>query len=208
MAFVAPLWVASLPAAEPSGKPSDKLYQQTVERAVNFLQTKGQGADGSFSPQVGPAVTAIVVTGLLGNGRSLEDPMVRKGLEYLTGFVRDDGGIYAEGSRIKNYETCVVLMAFATANDDHRYDKIIKSADAYIRGLQAEGLKPGPANVAYGGVGYGGIDPARLVEHRFFDRRTQSGRRRPRRQGDPGRVDLCLAVSKSGIAAQHDGVGR
>ena len=82
--------------------------------------------------------------------------MVRKGLDYLTGFVRDDGGIYAEGSRIKNYETCVVLMAFAEANDDHRYDKIIKGADAYIRGLQAEGLKGGPASVGYGGVGYGG----------------------------------------------------
>jgi squalene-hopene/tetraprenyl-beta-curcumene cyclase len=47
-------------------------------------------------------------------------------------------------------------MAFAEANKDHRYDKIIKGADTYIRGLQAEGLKEGPANVAYGGVGYGG----------------------------------------------------
>jgi squalene-hopene/tetraprenyl-beta-curcumene cyclase len=147
----APLW-----AAEPNGKPGDKRYEQTVEKAIDYLRTKGQAADGSFSPQVGPAVTAIVVTGLVRNGRSADDPMVRKGLEYLTGFVRDDGGIYAEGSRIKNYETCVVLMAFAEANKDHRYDKIIKGADAYIRGLQAEGLKQGSANVAYGGVGYGG----------------------------------------------------
>ncbi len=156
LALVAPFLAASLCAAEPGGRPNAKLYEQTVERAVNYLQTKGQGADGSFSPQVGPAVTAIVVTGLIGNGRSLEDPTVRKGLDYLTGFVRDDGGIYAEGSRIKNYETCVVLMAFAAANNDHRYDKIVKNADAYIRGLQAEGLKQGAANVAYGGVGYGG----------------------------------------------------
>ncbi len=146
----------SVRAADADGKPSDKLYQQTVERAIDYLQTKGQGADGSFSPQVGPAVTAIVVTGLLGNGRSAQDPLVRKGLEYLTGFVRDDGGLYAEGSRIKNYETCVVLMAFAAANGDHKYDKINKNADAYIRGLQADGLKAGTANVAYGGVGYGG----------------------------------------------------
>ena len=120
------------------------------------MQTKGQGADGSFSPQVGPAVTAIVVSGLLRNGRSVDDPTVKKGLEYLGGFAQPDGGLYGKGSRIKNYETCVVLMAFAEANQDHRYDKIIKAADQYIRGLQAEGVKQGEANVAYGGVGYGG----------------------------------------------------
>src|ERR1700729_2547875 len=155
LTFAGPLWVAAGWAAAPADKPNEKLYEQTIERAINFLQTKGQGADGSFSPQVGPAVTAIVVTGLVRNGRSLEDPMVRKGLEYLTRFVRDDGGIYAEGSRIKNYETCVVLMAFAEANGDHRYDKTIKNAEAYVRGLQAEGVKNGPAEVGYGGVGYG-----------------------------------------------------
>jgi squalene-hopene/tetraprenyl-beta-curcumene cyclase len=142
-------------AAGPSEKPSEKLYQQTIDKAIEYLGTKGQAADGSFSARVGPAVTAIVVTGLVRNDRSLDDPLVSKGLKYLAGFVRDDGGIYAEGSRIKNYETCVVLMAFVVANKDHRYDKIIKNADAYIRGLQAEGVKEGPADLSYGGVGYG-----------------------------------------------------
>ena len=88
---------------------------------------------------MGPAVTAIVVTGLVRNGRSLEDPLVRKGLQYLTGFVRDDGGLYAEGSRIKNYETCVVLMAFAEANSDHRYDKIIKGPTGTCVGYRPRG---------------------------------------------------------------------
>ena len=62
-------------ATNSTSKPSNK--------AIDYLRTKGQAADGSFSPQVGPAVTAIVVTGLVRNGRSLEDPLVRKGLEYL-----------------------------------------------------------------------------------------------------------------------------
>ena len=56
----APLW-----AAEPNGKPGDKRYEQTVEKAIDYLRTKGQAADGSFSPQVGPAVTAIVVRAML-----------------------------------------------------------------------------------------------------------------------------------------------
>jgi squalene-hopene/tetraprenyl-beta-curcumene cyclase len=155
-------------ASAADDKTPDKLYEQTVDKAIDYLRTKGQSADGSFSPQVGPAVTAIVVSGLVRNGRGLDDPLVSKGLKYLTGFVRDDGGIYAEGSRIKNYETCVVLMAFTEANRDHRYDKIIAGANQYIRGLQAEGVKPGPADMAYGGVGYGGAARPDLSNTAFF----------------------------------------
>lgn len=161
-----PLAIAS--AAEAEQKPDGKLYDRTVDKAIDYLRTKGQSPDGSFSPRIGPAVTAIVVTGLIRNGRSLDDPMVGKGLKFLTGFVRDDGGIYAEDSRIKNYETCVVLMAFAEANQDHRYDKIIKNADAYIRGLQAEGSKKGPAELGYGGVGYGGATRPDLSNTAFL----------------------------------------
>lgn len=90
-------------------------YEQVVQKAVEYLRTKGQTADGSFA-QAGPAVTAIIVTGLIENGRGVDDPMVAKGLKYLEGFVRDDGGIYAPGSRIKNYDTCVNLLAFKAAN--------------------------------------------------------------------------------------------
>jgi squalene-hopene/tetraprenyl-beta-curcumene cyclase len=161
-------WIDARVAAAADDLTPPKLYQQTVDKAIEYLRTKGQSADGAFSPQVGPAVTAIVVTGLVRNGRSVDDPLVSKGLKYLTGFVRDDGGIYADGSRIKNYETCVVLMAFAEANRDHRYDKIIAGANKYIRGLQAEGLKEGQADVAYGGVGYGGATRPDLSNTAFL----------------------------------------
>ncbi len=155
-------------ASAADNQPDGKLYSQTVDKAIDYLRTKGQSADGAFSPRIGPAVTAIVVTGLIRNGRSLDDPLVSKGLKFLAGFVRDDGGIYAADSRIKNYETCVVLMAFAEANQDHRYDKIIKNADAYIRGLQAEGSKKGAAELGYGGVGYGGATRPDLSNTAFL----------------------------------------
>ena len=39
----------------------------------------------------------------------------RQRLNYVQKFVRPDGGIYAEGSRHKNYETCASLPAFVAA---------------------------------------------------------------------------------------------
>ena len=89
-----------------------KQYAQEVQKAVDYLR-KAQGADGSYSAQAGPAVTAIVAAALLENGRKPEDPTVAKALEYLGKFVQPDGGIYAPGSRIKNYETCVNLICFS-----------------------------------------------------------------------------------------------
>jgi squalene-hopene/tetraprenyl-beta-curcumene cyclase len=82
--------------------------------------------------------------------------MVVKGLGYLQGFVQPDGGIYANGSRIKNYETCVNLLAFNAANVNHKYDKVVKDADRFIRGLQVDGSDGrDKSNIEYGGVGYG-----------------------------------------------------
>jgi squalene-hopene/tetraprenyl-beta-curcumene cyclase len=144
------------PAAVKPDFATQKLYDETLKKATAYLGSKGQAADGSFSAQAGPAITAIVATGLLENGRTVGDPMVAKALKYLEGFVRSDGGIYAEGSRIKNYETCVALLAFKSANKGGQYDKVIKSADAFIRGLQLDGADGrDQSNVEFGGVGYG-----------------------------------------------------
>ncbi len=133
-----------------------KQYELAVQKAVDYLRTKGQAADGSFSAQAGPAITAIVAASMLENGRKPNDPTVAKALEYLQGFVQPDGGIYASGSRIKNYETCVNLLCFNAANAGHKYDKVIKDADKFVRGLQVDGSDGrDKSNIEYGGVGYG-----------------------------------------------------
>jgi len=72
-----------------------------VTKAVAYL-TSHQGEDGSFSPQTGPAVTAMVVAAVLNNGRTAEDPVVAKGLKYLEKFVQEDGGIYQKDTFHKN----------------------------------------------------------------------------------------------------------
>ncbi|MGC4006654.1 MAG: terpene cyclase/mutase family protein [Pirellulales bacterium] len=91
---------------------------------------------------------------MLKAGKSPSDPAVAKGLKYLENNIQPDGGIYG-GSKsfLKNYETCVAVLCLTEANKDKKYDKAIKDADKYLRGLQIGGEK---SNVEFGGVGYGG----------------------------------------------------
>jgi squalene-hopene/tetraprenyl-beta-curcumene cyclase len=132
-------------------------YDQLVQKAIDYLSASGQAADGSFTAQAGPGITAIVAAGALRNGRGPDDPLVAKSLKYLEGFVQPDGGIYDPKSRIRNYETCLGVMCLHEANTDGRYDKQIAAGEKYLKGLQngADGKMP-ESDVAYGGAGYGG----------------------------------------------------
>jgi len=152
-AFSFALVFASLASA--ADEATAKKYSQMIDKAVAFLGTKAQAADGSFNAPAGPAVTALVATGLLKHGRSPEDPVVAKALKYVEGFVHDDGGIYGEGNH-KNYETCIALLCFKEANRSGKYDALIKKADAFIKASQWGGDgKTDPSAVQFGGAGYG-----------------------------------------------------
>ncbi len=131
-------------------------YESTINKAIEYLRTKGQAADGSYSAEVGPAVTALVTTAILRTGRSADDPLVAKSLKYLQGFVHADGGIYAENSKHQNYETSLAIQCFAAANRDGRYDALLKNAERFGKDLQwddKEGHDKSSPN--YGGAGYG-----------------------------------------------------
>jgi len=130
--------------------------KESIARGAKFLADKGQAADGSFSPAAGPAVTALVIAGLAKSGSPVDAPVVRKGLAYLLGFRRDTGGIHTPDSAIGNYETAIALLALVACNKDGRFDEEIEGAEAFLKGLQwdeSEGLTP--ADVNYGGAGYG-----------------------------------------------------
>ena len=95
--------------------------------------------------------------------------MVAGSLEYLEKFVQLDGGIYAPKSRLRNYETCLGVMCFAEANRDGRYDKILKDADSFLKGLQfGDADNRQPSDIAYGGVGYGGPERPDLSNTHFL----------------------------------------
>lgn len=154
---IATILVASPAMARGADEKIAEARAKAVNRAIDYLAAKGQAEDGSFSAQAGPAVTALVVSAVLRNGRSVNDPLVEKGLEYLNGFVQKDGGIYKEGSNYKNYETCLAVMCLVDANKGGRYDKVIERADAFLRDLQWDGSEGhDESSLYYGGAGYGG----------------------------------------------------
>jgi hypothetical protein len=131
-------------------------YSKTVDRAIAFLRNKGQAANGSFSAQAGPGPTAVVAAALLRHGRTPNDPIVAKSLKYLESFAQPDGAVSLKDSMYRNYETSLVLVCFAEANRDGRYDKLIKNAENFLKANQwVENQGKNEDSPEYGGAGYG-----------------------------------------------------
>jgi len=146
--------------------PADR--QAMIDRAIEFLR-KSQAEDGSFSSQGGPGVTGLVVASAVSVGVESSDPVVAKGLAYIVATRREDGGLYAKGSRHANYETCLAMMALDRANTDGKYDEMIAGAQKFVKSAQwdeGEGLKP--EDPAFGGAGYGSKSRPDLSNTSFF----------------------------------------
>lgn len=167
----------NLPAAALAASPeySPQATEQAVSKAIDFLR-KAQAEDGSFNSQAGPAVTALVTTGVLRSGRSAQDPLVAKSLKYLEGFVQPSGSIHTPTSTHQNYETCLAIVCFAEANKDGRYDKLLAAADAFIKDLQWDGSEGhDESSVAYGGAGYGSKKRPDLSNTQFLVEALKAG---------------------------------
>ncbi|MFM8735049.1 MAG: prenyltransferase/squalene oxidase repeat-containing protein [Pirellulales bacterium] len=143
-------------ACGPALAADSAAIRAALAKGAAFLVEKEQAADGSFSADVGPAVTALAVTALVRSGMPVDAPPVKKGLAYLLSFRQPDGGIYAPGSPVANYETSIGLLALAACNADGSLDEAIKAAAEYVKKLQwDDGEGKGPSDPAYGGAGYG-----------------------------------------------------
>ena len=153
--ILATMSTSAIHSAEPSGVDA-QLYERAVAKAINYLKSQGQLDDGSYSGYAGPGVTALITTAILRHGRSPDDPLVARSLEYLEQFVQPDGGIHQPGTLYKNYETCLAILCFAAGNDDGRYDDLLKKADAFVKGHQWDaGEGKDKSDPAFGGAGYG-----------------------------------------------------
>src|SRR3954454_14797006 len=83
------------------GKAADKSppgVDAAIAKGIDYLKT-AQAADGSFSAQATPSITAMCAYAMLQNGRSPDDPLVAKSLKYLTDLAQKDGGLYRDKSR-------------------------------------------------------------------------------------------------------------
>jgi len=144
-------------AAEPAG-PDAKLWEKTVDGAIQFLRKSQDPQDGSFSKQSSIGVTGVALTGVLETGRiPTSDPLVANGLKYLESLVNPkDGHIAGDNPKVqlKNYVTAVNVMALA-ASKDPKYRKIVADGAKFLKELQwDEGEQKTPADNFYGGFGY------------------------------------------------------
>jgi len=154
--FAIALVAALLPTATIVAAADVEAIRAALTRGGAFLIEHEQAADGSFSADVGPAVTALAVTALVRSGMPATAPAVQQGLAYLLSFRQPDGGLYVPGSPVANYETSIGLLALAACNTDGSLDDAIKAAAEYVKRLQwDDGEGRGMADPAYGGAGYG-----------------------------------------------------
>ena len=129
--------------------------RHAVTNAVNYFE-QAQADDGSFSASSGPGVTALVATALLRSGRTPQDPVVARTLAYLEKFRHDDGGVYQNGSRYKNYETSLAIVGFKEANQDGKYDELLVGAEKFVKQQQWDDDEGHDiSSTSYGGAGYG-----------------------------------------------------
>ena len=149
---------------------ASQQLQKVSQAGVRYLLELGQDReDGSYSKQLGPAVTAMCTRALLDNGIPVTHPQVQKSLKFLEAAVKPDGGIYAPESTLKNYETSVSLMCFAKANVDGKYDETIRNAATFLKGLQwDEGEGHELTSGFYGGQGYGSHKRPDASNTQFF----------------------------------------
>ncbi len=140
-------------AAAPKPADLDKQAKEAIDRGLKFLLEKAQ-PDGSWEKD--PGITGIVTLAILRSPRGytdVNDPFVRRPVEYLVKLQKTDGGIYDQ--QLANYNTSIaVQVLLATKNP--KYREVITKARAFLLRSQldgAEGYESGDAG--YGGIGYG-----------------------------------------------------
>ena len=150
-ALVVGLLASPVARAADDAYPDQKELQACLDKGYEFLKAK-QGADGNWVPRVGPGVTALAAAALVKAGKPADDPVVAKAIEYVTKYVKKDGGVYDRG--LETYTTALAVVAFKECNKDGKYDKVIEAAVKYLKGVQ-ESNGTDDKELKFGGAGYG-----------------------------------------------------
>ncbi len=153
-AMCALLVVGGVPAtgAEPQRDVSLRLEGQAgVRRALGFLAGR-QKENGSWRDH--PAITGLVVTGMMGSGLPEYGPEsgpVSGGLDYIRSFAQPDGGIYDRF--YASYSTSICAMALVEAGVPQD-EELLARAQRFLLGAQADESEDVlPDQAQYGGWG-------------------------------------------------------
>ena len=195
----ASLLVAILLSAVPVAAQSVDEMQQN---AIQFLEVT-QAADGSWTSPDAVGITGLVTTSLLMSGKSAEDPLVKKGLDFIVASQQPTGGIHAAASRHQNYETCISMLALTEANQDGRFDAVIRKGELFLRGLQwdeGEGIET--TDGAYGGGGYDSKQRPDMSNTQFL---VEALKKAGVAEDDPAMQKALVFVSRAqNLESQHN----
>lgn len=174
--------LALAPFGQPPHQPPEPAIGTLVEQppappresmahaAAAYLRSK-QDASGGWNVNPNgptfPAITGLVVQGLLGDAAVREDdPAIVKAVAFMLSKQQPDGGIYDR--MLPTYNTAICLSALASLKvKSPQVQAAIPKAQAFLKGLQygegaaADPGTPGAAMVVavdhpfYGGWGYG-----------------------------------------------------
>lgn len=136
-----------------------KKADAAIEKGVAYLRST-QNNDGSWSPEPGPAITAMALQVLLDRPNiSPSDEQVNRAIDYVLSQQKPDGGIHS--GILENYNTAIALSALAKVDTRPDAAEAIAKAQNYLRNLQWS-TQPGPDGQAideshpfFGGAGYG-----------------------------------------------------
>ncbi len=106
------------------------------KKAIEFLLSN-QGPDGSWLPQAGPAVTALVVRGLIQAGHSTGEPAVKKALDFIAATHQPDGGFYVDSHASYNTAITLTTLSKLPEADRARFKEQITDAQNFLKLIQA-----------------------------------------------------------------------
>ncbi len=136
-----------------------KIAQQCIERGIAFLR-QTQNDDGSWTPQPGPAITALIVRAMLDQPHiDSTDPTVKRALKFILSKHQPDGGFH--DGFLQNYNTAICLSALSRLNDQPDIAKLITGAQNSLiqsqwqGNLDPQGHQVNQTHAYFGGAGYG-----------------------------------------------------
>ncbi|HRS27829.1 MAG TPA: hypothetical protein P5255_06155 [Phycisphaerae bacterium] len=119
------LLFSSMVLAQPAGRvgePDDEALRQRAaelsRRGAQFLLA-AQEQDGGWTSQGGPGITCLALKALIQEPTvGPNHDSVRRGVDFVRRFIREDGGVYGAEGLLKNYESSVALSMFAALPAD------------------------------------------------------------------------------------------
>jgi squalene-hopene/tetraprenyl-beta-curcumene cyclase len=117
---------------------SPRPQTATEKKAIDYLLSQ-QGPDGSWVPQAGPAVTALILKGLLQAGHTMDEPALQKALAFIDKSHKPDGGWYDNAQATYNTAITLSTVSILPEATRARYRDQIVAAQRFLKSIQAGG---------------------------------------------------------------------